>query len=119
MLLNSLMHPEIIRISTGRCRAALENGARAAIIDAPLLFEAEGDRYCDTVIAVIAPEEIRMERIMARDNITSEQARCRISVQHCDDFYTSKSEFTVRSYEPFDVEDELRGFAEKYLGQVK
>lgn len=119
MLLNSLMHPEIIRISTERCRTSLENGARAAIIDAPLLFEAEGDRYCDTVIAVIAPEEIRTERIMARDNITSEQARSRISVQHCDDFYTSKSEFTVRSYEPFDVEDELSGFVEKYLGQVK
>lgn len=117
-LLNSLMHPEIIRISTERCFDALENGATAAIIDAPLLFEANGDKYCDAVIAVIAPKEIRIERIMERDNITLEQALSRISVQHDDDFYTSKAEFTVRSFDPYKVEDELESFVSKYLGQV-
>lgn len=117
-LLNTLMHPEIIRISVERCNEALEKSAKAAIIDAPLLFEANGEKHCDTVIAVIAPKEIRIERIMKRDNITHEQALSRISVQHDDDFYTSKSEFTVRSYEPYKVEDELEGFVQKYLGQV-
>ena len=117
-LLNSLMHPEIIRRSLERCNDAIEKGAVAAIIDAPLLFEAGADKYCDTVIAVVAPEEIRIERIMKRDNITHEQALSRISVQHDDDFYTQKSEFTVRSFEPYTTEEELKGFVEKYLGQV-
>lgn len=117
-LLNSLMHPEIIRISTERCFDALENGARAAIIDAPLLFEAGGDKYCNTVISVIAPKEIRLARIMERDNITPEQAQSRMNAQQDDDFYTSKSEFTVRSFDPYKVEDELEDFVKKYLGQV-
>lgn len=117
-LLNSLMHPEIIRISVERCKEALKKGAVAAVIDAPLLFEAGADKYCDTVIAVIAPEEIRIERIMNRDNITREQALSRISVQNDDDFYTQKSEFTVRSFEPFRTEEELKGFVQEYLGQV-
>lgn len=117
-LLNSLMHPEIIRISTERCFDALENGARAAIIDAPLLFEAGGDKYCNTVISVIAPKEIRLARIMERDNITFEQAQSRMNAQQDDDFYTSKSEFTVRSFDPYKVEDELEDFVKKYLGQV-
>ncbi len=117
-LLNSLTHPEIIRRSLERCNEAIEKGAVASIIDAPLLFEAGADKYCDTVIAVIAPKQIRIERIIKRDNITREQALSRISVQHDDDFYTQKSEFTVRSFEPYKIEEELKGFVEKYLGQV-
>lgn len=117
-LLNSLMHPEIIRISVERCNDALAKGAAAAIIDAPLLFEAEADKYCDTVISVVSPKEIRLERIMKRDSITREQAISRMNAQHEDEFYTSKSEFTVRSYAPYRIEDELKDFAEKYLGQV-
>lgn len=114
-LLNSLMHPEIIRISTERCTDALENGAVAAVIDAPLLFECGADKICDTVIAVTAPDEIRLQRIMQRDSITKEQALQRMSVQHDDAFYSTKSEFTVRSYAPFDIKDELEAFKTKYL----
>lgn len=114
-LLNSLTHPEIIRISHERCIDALENGAAAAVIDAPLLFECGADKICDTVIAVIAPKDIRIERIMQRDSITKEQALQRMSVQHDDEFYTKKAQFTVRSYAPFEVEDELDTFMRKYL----
>ncbi|MBQ8210763.1 MAG: threonylcarbamoyl-AMP synthase [Clostridia bacterium] len=114
-LLNSLTHPEIIRISMERCIDALENGATAAVIDAPLLFECGADKLCNTVIAVTAPKEIRLQRIMQRDNISEEQALARMSVQHDDEFYTDKSEFSVRSYAPFDVEKELEPFVDKYL----
>lgn len=115
-LLNSLTHPEIIRIALERCNDALDEGAAAAVIDAPLLFEARGDEHCDTVICVVAPKEIRLQRIMMRDGISAEQAEKRMSVQHDDEFYTSKSEFVVRSCEPYKIEDELNSFAEKYLG---
>lgn len=116
--LNSLMHPEIIRIATERCLDALEGGAAAAVIDAPLLFEAKGDKYCDTVISVIAPKETRLSRIMERDSITKEQAESRMSVQHEDEYYTSKSEFVVFNDGGTDVKEALAGFAAKYLGQV-
>ena len=118
LLLNSLMHPEIIRISRDRCVYALENGAAAAVIDAPLLFECGADKICDTIISVIAPKEMRIERIMARDSITREMAEKRMSVQHEDSFYTEKSEYVVRSYEPYDVSCELKAFVLEYLKEV-
>ncbi len=118
LLLNSLMHPEIIRIARERCIEALENGANAAVIDAPLLFECGADKICDTVISVIAPKDIRTKRIMERDNITLEMAQNRMSVQHEDSFYTEKSEFVVRSYSDFNVSDELEPFEQKYLKEV-
>lgn len=117
-LLNSLMHPEIIRIAKERCIDALENGANAAVIDAPLLFECGADKFCNTVISVITPKEVRLERIMKRDNITREMAESRMSVQHDDCFYTDSSEFVVRSYSPFKVENELKDFVCKYLKEV-
>lgn len=113
--LNRLTHPEIMRRALDRADDALNEGEAAAVIDAPLLFEAGGDKVCDTVIAVIAPEEIRLERITARDGITEEEARRRMSVQQSDEFYTSRAEFTVISCEGYSVPEQLRGFKEKYL----
>ena len=113
--LNSIMHPEIMRIAKEKADFALEEGSAAAVIDAPLLFEAGGDKICDTVIAVTAPEDIRLKRITERDSITPEQARMRMSAQHDDEFYISKSDFTVRSYPPYKIEDELKQFVNEYI----
>lgn len=115
--LNSLMHPEIIRISMERCINALENGAAAAVIDAPLLFECGADEHCDAVISVTAPREIRLQRIMQRDNITREEALRRMAVQQEDNFYTSRSQFIVRSYPPFSTTAELRPFQDYLNGR--
>lgn len=117
--LNSLMHPEIIRIAHERCMEALEeDDMTGAVIDAPLLFEAQGDKLCDTVISVVAPKEIRLERIMKRDGITREEAEKRMSVQHEDEFYTSEAEFVILNDGNESIRRSLRRFREKYLIQV-
>ena len=50
-------------------------------IDAINLLEGGLDQLCDRTIAVTAPLELRVRRIMARDNITEQYARLRISAQ--------------------------------------
>ena len=59
-------------------------------IDAINLIESGLDRLCDRTIAVTAPTELRVRRIMARDNISEQYARLRISAQKPDEFYRSK-----------------------------
>jgi len=113
--LNSVMHPAIIQISMDEALSELDEGAAAAVIDAPLLYECSMDEHCDTVIAVAAPDELRKQRILNRDSITDEQAAMRMSAQHDNEYYTSKAEFTVRSYEPYSIKKELEGFVKKYL----
>ena len=49
------------------------------ILDAPLLMEAEMEDYCDSIIEVRASEEVRLKRIMARHNLTENEARIRLS----------------------------------------
>ena len=95
-----------------------EDDMTGAVIDAPLLFEAQGDKLCDTVISVVAPKEIRLERIMKRDGITREEAERRMSVQHEDEFYTSEAEFVILNDGNESIRRSLRRFREKYLIQV-
>ena len=59
-------------------------------IDAINLLESGLDRLCDRTIAVTAPVELRVRRVMARDGISEEYARLRISAQKADDYYRSK-----------------------------
>ncbi len=70
---------------------------RAAVVDAPLLFEAEFDRFCDFTISVLAKRDIRLERIMKRDALSREKAEERISAQKEDAFYTSKANYVLHN----------------------
>lgn len=67
---------------------ALPDGLYA--IDAVNLLESGLDHLCDQTIAVTAPLELRVRRIMARDGITEQYARLRISAQKADEYYRSK-----------------------------
>ncbi|MBQ8358874.1 MAG: dephospho-CoA kinase [Oscillospiraceae bacterium] len=58
-----------------------------AAIDAIGLFESGLDKLCKLTVAVTAPEEDRIVRLMARDNISREYALTRIRAQRsCEDF---------------------------------
>ena len=85
--LNALTHPAILRLMEQRLEDAADAGYPAAVVDAPLLFEAGIDRACDAVIAVLAPTETRVKRLLARDGIPEQAIRQRIAAQPDDGFY--------------------------------
>lgn len=94
-LLNHITH-KYVRTETMRLLETYKaQDAKAATVDAPLLFEASFDELCDFCIAVIAPREIRLERIVARDRLSRERAEARIDAQKTDDYYTSRSKYTI------------------------
>ena len=66
-------------------------------IDAINLIESGLDRLCDRTIAVTAPTELRVRRIMARDTISEQYARLRISAQKPDEFYRSKCDLELNN----------------------
>ena len=59
-------------------------------IDAINLIESGVGELCDRTIAITAPAELRVRRIMARDGIDERYARMRISAQKSEEFYRSK-----------------------------
>ena len=61
-----------------------------AAIDAIALFEGGLAELCDTCVAVCAPEERRIERLMKRDNISREYAQNRIRAQRAESWFREK-----------------------------
>ncbi|MBR3512071.1 MAG: dephospho-CoA kinase [Clostridia bacterium] len=65
------------------------------VIDVPLLFEAGLDKSCDVVIAMVADDEKKIERIMERDGIDYATAKKRLDIQPDDDMYLEKADFII------------------------
>ena len=55
---------------------------KLAAIDAIALFEGGLAELCDITVAVTAPADIRVQRLVLRDGISEEYARSRIAAQH-------------------------------------
>ena len=72
-------------------------GAKPALaaIDAVALFESGLDALCDVTVAVTAPAEVRVQRLMAREGISAEYARKRIAAQPADDFYRERARYLL------------------------
>lgn len=114
--LNRITHHYILLEVDRELERYAQNGCFAAAIDAPLLFESGCDRKCDLLIAVVAPVEVRLERIMKRDGISRELALARIAAQQKDDYYTSRCDTVF--YNDGSIE-KLRSGAREYLEKLK
>lgn len=91
--LNAATHPVILAECRRQLETAKHSPCRAAILDAPLLFESGADRLCGATIAVLTPDIDRLTRIMSRDRISGEAARRRMSVQHDNGYYRDRADY--------------------------
>ena len=66
-----------------------------AAIDAIGLFESGLDKLCKLTVAVDAPREIRIARLMARDSISAEYAAARIDAQTSGEEFARRCDYTL------------------------
>lgn len=66
-------------------------------IDAAVLFEARFEQHVDKIITVTAPEQIRIDRVIARDNLSEEQIRARMASQMSEDEKIKLSDFVIHN----------------------
>ena len=90
-------------------------------IDAINLVESGLDRLCDRTVAVTAPAELRIRRIMARDDITEQYARLRLSAQRSDEYYRSRCdcELTNNADSAEQFQAEAKEYFAKLIEQIK
>ena len=91
--LNRITHAAVRREVLKR----LEGKPALAAIDAIALFEGGLAELCDVTVAVIAPEEDRVKRLMARDGISESYARSRIAAQHPDDWFRQRCGYVLEN----------------------
>jgi len=77
-VLDEIMAPLLWEAITGELDHAREQGLSLCVLDLPLLFEKGYDTLCDTVWTVWVPESVQLNRLMARDGFSREEAVARI-----------------------------------------
>ena len=74
---------------------ARQDGILAVAIDAIALIESGISDRCTCTVAVTAPDEVRVKRIMAREGITEEYARLRISAQKKENWFREHCDYVL------------------------
>lgn len=95
--LNDIIFPYIIAAIRDAIETLRRQGARFVVLDAPTLFESGANRFCDVIVSVVADEAIRTQRIIARDGLTPEEAAARVSAQHSENYYVSRSDYVIEN----------------------
>lgn len=88
-LLNKTILPFIVDI------IKKETIGKNTLLDAPTLFESGVNNICFKTIAVLADREIRLKRIIERDNLTLIEANRRINAGKNDDFYKKNADYII------------------------
>lgn len=79
--LNSIVHPEVRLEMKRRQKQLISEGAKAVVLDIPLLFESNLKHLVDKVIVVYTGEKNQLERLMKRNNFSKKEALSRINAQ--------------------------------------
>lgn len=101
--LNSIVHPRVFE-AQHRWMAEMEhrNPQSIAIIDAALLIETGSFRRFDKLVVVHCDPEIQLARLMARNNLTREEAMARISSQMPSAEKLNYADFSINTSLGFD-----------------
>lgn len=97
--LNAITHKYVAQETRRQIDEARQAGAPAVGIDAIALLESPLAAYCDCTVAVTAPEELRVKRIMAREGISEEYARLRVEAQKPSAWFQEHCDYTLENTE--------------------
>ena len=77
------------------------------VVECALLFESGLNKDMDKIVSVVAPLQVRLDRIVRRDGCTEEHARRMISLQQSDDYRMKCSDFVVKNDGKSDILHQL------------
>ena len=105
---------------THRVRGILEDrreqGRALAAIDAIALLESPLKELCQLTVAVLAPQEVRVRRVMAREGVSEQYAWARVKAQRPDEYFIRKCDYTLVNDLP--AAEEFSQKAREFLKEV-
>lgn len=107
---NDLIHP-VVRNDFELWRA----GRTTSIVfnEAAILFETGAFKRFDSNVLVVAPKELRIKRVMARDFVKKEEVELRISKQWSDDKKIDLADFVIVNDDHKPLIDQVEKMLEK------
>ena len=96
IFLNNLIHPLVKEDFENWCNTVSPTN-KYIIQEAAILFESNFDKYVDKTILVIAPENIRLERVIKRDSISKEEVLKRMANQWDEERKVKLADFLINN----------------------
>jgi|ERR1700722_4252332 dephospho-CoA kinase len=93
--LEQIVHPMLGASRQKFLQDAEQSGAPVAVVDVPLLYETGGEKRVDAVVVVTTSPEIQHERILTRDNMTTEKLEAILARQMPDAEKRKRADFVV------------------------
>lgn len=100
--LEDIVHPLVRNAETRFLADAEAAGAKAVVLDIPLLLETGGDQRVDAVVVVTAPDDVQRQRVMERPGMTAEKMEALIAKQMQDADKRRRADFIVDSGQGLD-----------------
>lgn len=111
-LLNSIVHGEIVNRALTMCRLS---GKDICIIDGSELEASGVDKSCNHIVVITADEEVRLKRILLRDNIDRDSAMRRIRAQKD---YSKDAIFIPNNGDEASLKDQIINLYNKFSGEI-
>lgn len=103
-LLNSIIHPLVAK----DFKLFLNSNNEDYIVkEAAIIFETKSENNYDKIIFIQSPLEIRIERVINRDNISREEVMKRINNQLDENLIIDKCDYVIRNENKEDLEDKV------------
>ena len=102
--LDKIIQKYVTQATREKLAQAEAEGRPATAIDAIKLLESGLSDLCHCTLAVTAPDELRVKRIMARDGISEEYAWMRVNAQHKSAWFQERCDYNLHNTEADTVE---------------
>lgn len=93
--LEALVHPAVYEHAENWFREQAEQQAPYALKEAALIFESNSWKQLDKVITVFAPKQLRIQRILQRDETTVTQIEARMNKQMPEEEKVKRADFVI------------------------
>lgn len=94
-ILNAIAWKGITRRVRDILEECRQQGRALAAVDAIALVESPLKELCQLTVAVLAPQEVRVKRIMVREGISESYAWARVKAQRPDEYFSQNCDYTL------------------------
>ena len=106
--LNAVTHPAIREKIADEIETAKIEEYTVCVVDAAALLESEVREDCEKIAVVFAPADVRLKRIIERDDLSVSEAKRRMDVQMADEFYLKNADIIIINDNVTDFEGEFQ-----------
>jgi len=119
--LNALVHPAVFR-AFEEWEREIDQAVPYTLKEAALLFESGSYKMCDTAILVTAPLDLKLARVMQRDQVSVEQVKARMDKQMTDEAKAKMADHSILNDEKTSIIEQVFALHQHFLsiaGNVK